>query len=152
MGEIPASNGASAAPTVLAYGHFDVQPPAPLELWETDPFEATIRDEWLYARGVADDKGQLWMLGTRPACWPPRSLPINLRVVSDGEEEVGGQSIVEFLQADERGADCCVIFDGGMERRELPRSRWRRAGLRPSTSASRPGSATSTRACTGTPP
>ena len=121
VGEIPASNGASGAPTVLAYGHFDVQPPAPLELWETDPFEATIRDEWLYARGVADDKGQLWMLlhaaGLLAA---DGALPVNLRVVSDGEEEVGGQSIVEFLGQDDRGADCCVIFDGSMERRELP--------------------------------
>ena len=48
--------------TVLVYGHFDVQPPAPLELWDSDPFEPTMRDEWLYARGVADDKGQLWTL------------------------------------------------------------------------------------------
>jgi acetylornithine deacetylase/succinyl-diaminopimelate desuccinylase-like protein len=121
VGEIPASNGASAAPTVLAYGHFDVQPPAPLELWESDPFEATIRDEWLYARGVADDKGQLWMLLHAAGLLAAEgALPINLRVVSDGEEEVGGQSIVEFLEGDERGADCCIIFDGGMERRELP--------------------------------
>ena len=121
VGEIPASNGASAAPTVLAYGHFDVQPPAPLELWESDPFDATIRDEWLYARGVADDKCQLWMLlhaaGLLAA---DGGLPVNLRVVSDGEEEVGGQSIVEFLQGDERGADACVILDGSMESRTLP--------------------------------
>lgn len=121
VGEIPASNGAADAPTVLAYGHFDVQPPAPLELWESDPFEATIRDEWLYARGVADDKGQLWMLleaaGRLAAAG---ALPVNLRVVSDGEEEVGGQSIVQFLEQDERGADVCVIFDGGMEHRNLP--------------------------------
>ena len=92
--------GAKDAPTILCYGHFDVQPPAPLELWESDPFEATIRDEWLYARGVADDKGQLWMLlhaaGLLAA---DGALPINIRIVSDGEEEVGGQSIVEFLAA-----------------------------------------------------
>ncbi|HUH15438.1 MAG TPA: M20/M25/M40 family metallo-hydrolase [Gaiellaceae bacterium] len=121
VGEIRASNGSAGAPTILCYGHFDVQPPAPLELWESDPFEATIRDEWLYARGVADDKGQLWMLlhaaGLLAAAG---ALPVNIRVVSDGEEEVGGQSIVEFLEQDERGADACVIFDGGMESRDLP--------------------------------
>ena len=119
VGEIRASNGAGNAPTVLCYGHFDVQPPAPLDLWESDPFEATVRDEWLYARGVADDKGQLWMLlhaaGLLAA---DGALPINIRIVSDGEEEVGGQSIVEFLEQDERGADACVIFDGGMESRD----------------------------------
>jgi acetylornithine deacetylase/succinyl-diaminopimelate desuccinylase-like protein len=121
VGEIRASNGDGNAPTVLCYGHFDVQPPAPLDLWESDPFEATIRDEWLYARGVADDKGQLWMLlhaaGLLAA---DGALPINIRLVSDGEEEVGGQSIVEFLEQDERGADACVIFDGSMESRNLP--------------------------------
>jgi acetylornithine deacetylase/succinyl-diaminopimelate desuccinylase-like protein len=121
IGEIRASTDAANAPTILCYGHFDVQPPAPLELWESDPFEATIRDEWLYARGVADDKGQLWMLlhaaGLLAA---DGALPINIRLVSDGEEEVGGQSIVEFLEQDDRGADACVIFDGAMERRDLP--------------------------------
>jgi acetylornithine deacetylase/succinyl-diaminopimelate desuccinylase-like protein len=121
VGEIRASNGAAGAPTVLCYGHFDVQPPAPLELWESDPFEATIRDEWLYARGVADDKGQLWMLLHAAGLLAAEgALPINIRVVSDGEEEVGGQSIVDFLKQDERGADACVIFDGGMEHRDLP--------------------------------
>jgi acetylornithine deacetylase/succinyl-diaminopimelate desuccinylase-like protein len=121
IGELRASNGAADAPTVLAYGHFDVQPPAPLELWESDPFEPAVRDEWLYARGVADDKGQLWMLVQAASLLAADGgLPINLRIVSDGEEEVGGQSIVEFLQQDERGADVCVIFDGGMENRNLP--------------------------------
>ena len=50
------------APTVIAYGHFDVQPPAPLDLWESPPFEPTVRDGWIYCRGIADDKGQLYML------------------------------------------------------------------------------------------
>ena len=121
IAEFPASNGASSAPTVIAYAHYDVQPPAPLELWDRDPFDATIRGEWLYARGVADDKGQLWMLVHAASLLAAEgALPINLRIVSDGEEEVGGQSIVEFLQADERGADVCVIFDGGMESRDQP--------------------------------
>jgi acetylornithine deacetylase/succinyl-diaminopimelate desuccinylase-like protein len=121
VGEIRASKDAENAPTVLCYGHFDVQPPAPLELWESDPFEATIRGEWLYARGVADDKGQLWMLLHAAGLLAAEgALPINIRVVSDGEEEVGGQSVVEFLEQDERGADVCVIFDGGMETRTLP--------------------------------
>jgi acetylornithine deacetylase/succinyl-diaminopimelate desuccinylase-like protein len=121
VGEIRASNGAAGAPTILCYGHFDVQPPAPLELWESDPFEATIRDEWVYARGVADDKGQLWMLLHAAGLLAAEgALPINIRLVSDGEEEVGGQSIVEFLQVDDRGADACVIFDGSMENRNLP--------------------------------
>ena len=53
---------ADTAPTVIAYGHFDVQPPSPLEGWETPPFEPTVRDGWIYARGVADDKGQLYLL------------------------------------------------------------------------------------------
>jgi acetylornithine deacetylase/succinyl-diaminopimelate desuccinylase-like protein len=121
VGEIPASGNPADAPTVLCYGHFDVQPPAPLGLWDSDPFEATIRDEWLYARGAADDKGQLWMLLHAAGLLAAEgALPINIRLISDGEEEVGGQSIVEFLEQDERGADACVIFDGSMESRHLP--------------------------------
>src|SRR6267154_20853 len=62
LGEIRASSDPENAPTVLCYGHFDVQPPAPLDLWESDPFELTVRDEWAYARGITDDKGQVWIL------------------------------------------------------------------------------------------
>jgi acetylornithine deacetylase/succinyl-diaminopimelate desuccinylase-like protein len=61
IGEVRASSGADEAPTVLCYCHFDVQPPAPLDQWESPPFEPTIRGEWLYGRGVADDKGQLYL-------------------------------------------------------------------------------------------
>jgi acetylornithine deacetylase/succinyl-diaminopimelate desuccinylase-like protein len=121
IGEIPASAGNSGAPTVLVYGHFDVQPPAPLELWDTDPFEATVRDEWLYARGVADDKGQLWtLLKGAELLAADGKLPVTLRIACDGEEESGGHSIVEFLEQDERGADACIIFDSAMERRGVP--------------------------------
>jgi acetylornithine deacetylase/succinyl-diaminopimelate desuccinylase-like protein len=121
VGEIRASNGADGAPTVLVYGHFDVQPPAPLDLWASSPFEPTVRDEWLYARGVADDKGQLFLL-LKAAELLARdgALPVNVRFACDGEEESGGHSIVEFLEADERGADACVIFDSGMIDRGRP--------------------------------
>ena len=120
IGEIRASAGREA-PTVLCYGHFDVQPPAPLELWESDPFEPEIRGEYLYARGVADDKGQLYMLlSAARELARAGELPVNVRFCCDGEEETGGHSIVEFLEADERGADAAVIFDSGMIRRGLP--------------------------------
>jgi acetylornithine deacetylase/succinyl-diaminopimelate desuccinylase-like protein len=121
LGEIHANAGDGTAPTILVYGHFDVQPPAPLELWESEPFEPTVRDEWLYARGVADDKGQLWtLLKAAELLAREGRLPVNVRVACDGEEEVGGESIVEFLERDERGADACIIFDSAMERRGVP--------------------------------
>ncbi|HVN60731.1 MAG TPA: M20/M25/M40 family metallo-hydrolase [Gaiellaceae bacterium] len=121
VGELCASENAESAPTVLCYGHFDVQPPAPLEEWQSPPFEPTVRDGWLYARGVADDKGQLWMLLQAAAGLAENGrLPVNVRFACDGEEETGGHSIVEFLEADERGADACVIFDSSMLARGVP--------------------------------
>jgi acetylornithine deacetylase/succinyl-diaminopimelate desuccinylase-like protein len=121
VGELRASAAAEDAPTVLAYGHFDVQPPDPLGLWESDPFEATIRDEWLYGRGVADDKGQLFLLlKAAEQLAAEGALPVNLRFACDGEEETGGHSIVDFLAADERGADAAVIFDSDMVARGRP--------------------------------
>jgi acetylornithine deacetylase/succinyl-diaminopimelate desuccinylase-like protein len=121
LGEIPASNGTGNAPTVLVYNHFDVQPPAPLELWESDPFELDIRGEWAYGRGVADDKGQLWLvLKAAQRLVEAGALPVNLRIAFDGEEEVGGHTIADYVTQDERGADACVIFDGGMLRRDVP--------------------------------
>jgi acetylornithine deacetylase/succinyl-diaminopimelate desuccinylase-like protein len=121
LGEIPASNGASDAPTILVYNHFDVQPPAPLDLWESDPFELEVRGEWAYARGVADDKGQLWLvLKAAQRLVEAGALPVNLRIAYDGEEEIGGHTIADWIAQDERGADACVIFDGGMLRRDVP--------------------------------
>jgi acetylornithine deacetylase/succinyl-diaminopimelate desuccinylase-like protein len=121
IGELRASHDAESAPTVLCYGHFDVQPPDPLELWESDPFEPEIRGDYLYARGSVDDKGQLYMLLSAARELAAKGeLPVNVRFCCDGEEETGGHSIVEFLEADDRGADAAIIFDSGMIRRDLP--------------------------------
>jgi acetylornithine deacetylase/succinyl-diaminopimelate desuccinylase-like protein len=103
------------------YGHFDVQPPAPLELWDSDPFEPELRDGYLYGRGTVDDKGQLYMLlAAARELAQAGELPVNVRFCCDGEEETGGHSIVEFVEADTVGADAAVIFDGGMIRRDVP--------------------------------
>jgi acetylornithine deacetylase/succinyl-diaminopimelate desuccinylase-like protein len=121
IGEIRASENAEQAPTVISYGHFDVQPEAPLELWESPPFEPAVRDGWIYARGVADDKGQLYLLLKAAALLAAEgALPVNVRFTCDGEEESGGHSIVDFLEADERGADACIVFDGHMPARDQP--------------------------------
>src|SRR5437764_2775826 len=120
IGEIHASN-ANGAPTVLCYGHFDVQPPDPLELWDSEPFEPEVRDGYLYGRGAADDKGQLYMLlSAARELARAGELRVNVRFTCDGEEETGGQSIVEYIADDDRGADAAVIFDGGMIRRDVP--------------------------------
>ena len=121
VGEVRASRDADRAPTVLCYGHFDVQPADPLELWESPPFEPEIRGEYLYGRGVADDKGQLYLLlSAARELARTGELPVNVRFACDGEEESGGHSIVEFLEADERGGDAAVIFDSGMIARDRP--------------------------------
>jgi len=121
IGEITASSGNGSAPTVLCYGHFDVQPAAPLDLWQSDPFEPELREGYLYARGAVDDKGQLYMLlAAARELARAGELPVNVRFCCDGEEETGGHSIVEFLEADDRGADAALIFDSDMIRRDLP--------------------------------
>jgi acetylornithine deacetylase/succinyl-diaminopimelate desuccinylase-like protein len=121
LGEIRASHDPDNAPTVLVYGHFDVQPPAPLDLWESDPFELTIRDDWAYARGITDDKGQVWiLLKAAQRLVDQKALPVNLRFACDGEEEIGGTTIVDWIRRDEIGADAGVIFDGGMLRVDVP--------------------------------
>ena len=102
--------------TVLLYGHYDVQPPDPLESWITPPFEPTVRDGRLYARGVADNKGQhfaqLLALETLLACRGP--LPCNVKVLLEGEEEVGSPHMPAFVEAhrDELRADLVIISDG----------------------------------------
>lgn len=119
LGDLPASNG--SAPTVLVYGHVDVQPPDPLGLWESEPFALEERDGWLFGRGVVDDKGQLYMLARAAADLAAAGeLPVNVRFACDSEEETGGHQIVDFLAADERGADAALIFDSGMTTRGMP--------------------------------
>ncbi|HET7129167.1 MAG TPA: M20/M25/M40 family metallo-hydrolase [Gaiellaceae bacterium] len=121
IGELRASTNPDSAPTVICYGHFDVQPPDPLALWESPPFEPEVRDGYLYGRGAVDDKGQLYMLlSAARELAQAGELPVNVRFCCDGEEETGGHSIVEFLEADERGADAAIIYDSGMIRRDVP--------------------------------
>jgi len=121
LGELRASARPGDSPTVLCYGHFDVQPVDPVDLWHSPPFEATVRDGWLYARGAADDKGQLFLL-LKAATELARAgeLPVNVRFLCDGEEEVIGTSAVEYLATDDRGADAAVVFDSGFHRRGVP--------------------------------
>ena len=121
IGEVAASERPDSVPTILCYAHFDVQPPDPLDLWESPPFELTQRDGRLYARGVADDKGNMFLLveAVRQLA-EEGALPVNVRFAFDGEEEVGGDSIVEWVDADEGAADAALILDGGMIRRGQP--------------------------------
>ena len=106
----------SEAPTVLLYGHYDVQPPDPLEEWISPPFEPAIRDGRLYARGVGDNKGQhfaqLMALETLLKC--RGALPCNVKVLLEGEEEVGSPHMPEFIRAhrDELQADLMIVSDG----------------------------------------
>ena len=121
LGEFRASQDPGNAPTVLCYGHFDVQPPAPLDLWESKPFELTIKDDWAYARGITDDKGQVFiLLKAAQRLVEQNALPVNLRFACDGEEEIGGTTIVDWLAIDEIGANAAIIFDGGMLRVDVP--------------------------------
>ena len=103
------------APTVLLYGHYDVQPPEPLELWQTPPFEPTVRDGKLFARGSVDDKGQLYIhIKAAEALLKQRGkLPINLLFLAEGEEEVGSDNLADFVEknAARLAADSVVISD-----------------------------------------
>lgn len=108
------------APTLLVYGHYDVQPPDPLELWESPPFEPTIKDGKVYARGASDDKGQVWIHVAAAA--ETRELPLNLKFVIEGEEEVGSKNLFAFLQENQSRlqADAALISDTAMFTRGLP--------------------------------
>jgi acetylornithine deacetylase/succinyl-diaminopimelate desuccinylase-like protein len=109
------------APTVLSYGHYDVQGSGPLELWESPPFEPTERDGRLYARGAADDKGNFLPL-LHVGCELARAgeLPVNVRFLVEGEEEIGSRSVLERLAAGEDEADCAIVFDSLMVDESTP--------------------------------
>jgi acetylornithine deacetylase/succinyl-diaminopimelate desuccinylase-like protein len=116
--------GAEGAPTILFYGHYDVQPVDPLNLWESPPFEATIRDGEIYARGSADDKGQIFMHLKAIEAFIKQDgrLPVNIKLIFEGEEEVGSLNLDDFVrsQKSELKADVVVISDSGMFARGVP--------------------------------
>ncbi len=111
-------------PTVLLYGHYDVQPAEPLDEWLTPPFEPTERDGNLYARGAVDDKGQMWMhvKALESLMKAEGGLPVNVRVIVEGEEEVGGEGIAAFVRehGDQLKADCALVSDTEMFAPDLP--------------------------------
>jgi acetylornithine deacetylase/succinyl-diaminopimelate desuccinylase-like protein len=115
---------AEGAPTILFYGHYDVQPVDPLELWTTPPFEATVRDGELYARGAADDKGQVFMHFKAIEAHMKQGgrLPVNMKIILEGEEEVGSENLDNFVRDHkaELAADVVVISDTGMFDRGVP--------------------------------
>ncbi|HET7170552.1 MAG TPA: M20/M25/M40 family metallo-hydrolase [Gaiellales bacterium] len=109
------------APTVIAYGHYDVQAPGPSDLWTTPPFEPDIRDGYIYGRGTCDDKGNFYaLLRAALDLAEAGELGVNVRVLADGEEEVGGHSVIHHLADVEGAFTAAVIFDGGMVNAELP--------------------------------
>jgi acetylornithine deacetylase/succinyl-diaminopimelate desuccinylase-like protein len=116
--------GAEGAPTILFYGHYDVQPVDPLDLWTSPPFEATVRDGELYARGAADDKGQVFMHLKAIEAYLKQTgkLPVNMKIVLEGEEEVGSDNLDAFIRGhkDELKADVVVISDSPMFDRGIP--------------------------------
>jgi acetylornithine deacetylase/succinyl-diaminopimelate desuccinylase-like protein len=113
VGELKATD--PDAPTILIYGHYDVQSPDPVDAWTTPPFDPQIRDGRIYARGASDDKGNFYpVLYVACELAEKGELPVNVRCLIEGEEEVGGTSALDWLAADERGADAAIVFDSDM--------------------------------------
>jgi acetylornithine deacetylase/succinyl-diaminopimelate desuccinylase-like protein len=115
---------APGKPTVLCYGHYDVQPADPLELWNTPPFEPTERNGNLYGRGTADDKGQMYMhiKAVEALIAVNGRLPLNVKFLIEGEEEVGGESIAKFVaeQPEKLKADVALVSDTAMYAEGMP--------------------------------
>src|SRR6478752_4951126 len=119
VGELRAAR--EDAPTVLIYGHYDVQSVGDPAAWTTPPFTPDLRDGRVYARGASDDKGNFLPL-LHVACALARSgdLPVHVRVLLEGEEEVGGTGVLRYMDEDERRADCAIVFDGTMIDEQRP--------------------------------
>lgn len=115
---------APGKPTVLCYGHYDVQPPDPLDQWVTPPFEPTVRDGSLYARGSADDKGQMHMhiKAVEALRAVHGTLPVNLKFLIEGEEEVGGASIAKYVEQnpEKLKADVALVSDTALYAEGIP--------------------------------
>lgn len=113
-----------AAPTVLFYGHYDVQPTDPIEKWESDPFEPEVRGDRLYARGSSDDKGQVFMhLAVFDAFMKTvGQLPVNVKLCIEGEEEIGSENLFDLLEKEKSrfAADFTIISDSGMVGKNQP--------------------------------
>ncbi len=119
VGELQAVD--AEAPTILIYGHYDVQGPGDPLAWDSPPFAPEIRDGRLYARGAADDKGNfLPLLHVACELASAGTLPVNVRVLVEGEEEVGGDSVTEWVRADERRTDAAIVFDSGVPDLDTP--------------------------------
>ena len=120
-------------PTVLCYGHYDVQPPDPLDLWKTEPFEPTLVDGDLYARGSSDDKGQSFMhvKATEAYLQSGDDLPVNLKFIIEGEEEVGSVHLAETVAAhrDRLAADIVLISDTALFAEDVPSITYALRGL-----------------------
>src|SRR5919204_6922780 len=104
--------------TVLIYGHYDVQPPDPLELWDSPPFEPVLKDGYVFARGSTDNKGQILahILGIQETLEQQGDLPVNLHFVIEGEEEIGSGNLGKFLIKNREALRCdvVVVSDTGM--------------------------------------
>lgn len=114
---------APGKPTVMIYGHYDVQPEAPREEWKTPPFEPTVRDGRIYARGSTDDKGQAFAnIKGVELLLSQGQLPVNVKFLIEGEEEIGSPSIIPYLEShkDELKADVIVISDGSRFAKDVP--------------------------------
>jgi acetylornithine deacetylase/succinyl-diaminopimelate desuccinylase-like protein len=115
---------ASGKPTLLFYGHYDVQPVDPISLWQTPPFEPAIRDGRIFARGAVDDKGQVMLVfkAIEVLMQTHKTLPVNIKVLLEGEEEAGSDSIEQYVKAhpEQLGCDAALVCDTHVPAKDVP--------------------------------